>query len=131
MFREATSDDIEKAILDYINVNKLYPIGSYVTNTNIGGNYTDIKITRPIYAMKEINDKIIFYVDNFKVYDSAFGFADFSDKPTAKPTPRVKNVLPKTDPTTVREGTKEVGGDGNTYVARKSTRGINQWKKVK
>ena len=70
MFREATNDDIEKAILDYINVNRLYPIGSYVTNTNIGGNYTDIQITRPIYAMREIIDKIVFYVDNFKVYDS-------------------------------------------------------------
>ena len=49
-------------------------------------------------------------------------------KPTAKKGTRQS---PITSATAVKEGTKMMGNDGNFWVARKTSAGYNQWKKIK
>ena len=135
-----TDDDAIQGLIEgYIRFQEPYKVGDIVDNSNLGEGETNAEIQHSRVVINYGTRYLFFSIGGIRIYDDDYDVR-WANKVIQQQAPpnqiqragrRKSKPQPDTDPTSVAEGTIEVGNDGNRYVARKGGDGQNRWSKIK
>ena len=135
-----TDDDAIQGLIEgYIRLQEPYKVGDIVDNSNLGEGETNAEIQHSRVIINYGTRYLFFSIGGIRIYDDDYDVR-WANKVIQQQAPpnqiqragrRKSKPQPDTDPTSVAEGTIEVGNDGNRYVARKGGDGQNRWSKIK